>query len=550
MKTNVYSHVWLTVIGLLCLSSLSSAASNLSALLPYPNHITQGNGYFNFSKGETIAVSHFSLTFPAGELQAVLKQRLGISDITVGKAGRIKLQVNPSLRGREHYRLTITSKQVLVEGKTAAGVLYGIYTLDQILAGDVANTAARRIYAVCIDDMPAYPYRALMLDPARHFLPLDGVKKYIRTMAYFKYNTLQLHLTDDQGWRIEIKSHPLLTSVGAVSGLKGGKNNSGNGFYTQEEIKELVKYAAMYNVQVIPEIDMPGHTAALLAVYPDLRCDILKDSSFVIGRTDNVMLSAANPRVYQVIDDVIREMAQLFPSKTIHLGGDESAIKKNWAVSPEHLQLMREKGYTKPEQLMNVFFGNVFGSVKKYGLHAILWCELDNIYAPAHEYLFDYPKDVTLVTWRNALTPKCIELTRKAGNPLILAPGEYAYFDYPQYRNDLPEYNNWGMPTTTLQKTYSLDPTYGLPASEHSHIIGVMGTLWGEAILDINRAFYMTYPRALALAEAGWTLNKYRGWKSFKQRLYPNLYELMQKGVSFRVPFETADPVISPAPVP
>lgn len=538
MKTILSVRLWV-VIGVFLMSCTSWAGDNLSALLPYPNSVEQLKGVFRIAKTDVIAVGNPALDFSAGEMKKTLEQQMGLS-LKSGKSGRIRLQLNSLLKNKEQYRLTVSPKGIVIEGSTPAGVLYGVYTFSQLLIGDVVNTSSRQVRSVVVNDTPAYPYRALMLDPARHFLPVDGVKKYIRTMARYKYNTLQLHLTDDQGWRIEIKSHPRLTSVGAFPNPKGGKNGPDNGFYTQEDIKELVKYAADYNVRLIPEVDMPGHTAALLTVYPDLRCDILKDSAFVFGKTDNVMLSAANPRVYQVVDDVIRELGQLFPSKTIHLGGDESAIKKNWAKSPENLRLMQEKGYTKPDQLMNVFFGKVLASVKKYGLHAILWCELDNIYAPANEYLFDYPKDVTLVTWRNALTPKCIELTHKAGNPLILAPGEYAYFDYPQYRNDLPEFYNWGMPTTTLEKAYSLDPTYGLPLAERNHIRGVMGTLWGEAILDINRAFYMTYPRALALAEAGWTENKNRGWESFKRRLYPNLSALMQEGISFRVPFEIA----------
>lgn len=538
MKTILSVRLWV-VIGVFLMSCTSWAGDNLSALLPYPNSVEQLKGVFRIAKTDVIAVGNPALDFSASEMKNTLEQQMGLS-LKSGKSGRIRLQLNSLLKNKEQYRLTVSPKGIVIEGSTPAGVLYGVYTFSQLLMGDVVNTSSRQVRSVVVNDTPAYPYRALMLDPARHFLPVDGVKKYIRTMARYKYNTLQLHLTDDQGWRIEIKSHPRLTSVGAFPNPKGGKNGPDNGFYTQEDIKELVKYAADYNVRLIPEVDMPGHTAALLTVYPDLRCDILKDSAFVFGKTDNVMLSAVNPRVYQVVDDVIRELGQLFPSKTIHLGGDESAIKKNWAKSPENLRLMQEKGYTKPDQLMNVFFGKVLASVKKYGLHAILWCELDNIYAPANEYLFDYPKDVTLVTWRNALTPKCIELTHKAGNPLILAPGEYAYFDYPQYRNDLPEFYNWGMPTTTLEKAYSLDPTYGLPLAERNHIRGVMGTLWGEAILDINRAFYMTYPRALALAEAGWTENKNRGWESFKRRLYPNLYALMQEGISFRVPFEIA----------
>ena len=174
-----------------------------------------------------------------------------------------------------------------------------------------------------------------MLDPARHFLPVDDVKHYIRQMARYKFNVLQLHLSDDQGWRIEIKSHPKLTEVGAFRTPQGGNNGPDNGFYTQEQIKDLVEYAANLNVEIIPEIDIPGHTAAILTAYPELRCDIHKDSIFKLGKTDNVMLSAANPQVYKLLDDVIREMSLLFPSKKIHLGGDESAIKKNWAKSPE-----------------------------------------------------------------------------------------------------------------------------------------------------------------------------------------------------------------------
>lgn len=528
-----------TMAVLLSLSGLAWAGNNLSALLPYPNQVVQAQGVFACTTSESVSVGDASLQDAAGELADVLQRRLGVNT-RIGREGKIQLRLNKELKGEEQYRLTVRPKGITLEGKTAAGVLYAVFTLDQLLAGDVVNSAHRRIRSVTIDDAPAYPYRALMLDPARHFLPAKDVKKYIRTMARYKYNVLQLHLTDDQGWRMEIKSHPQLTTIGAFPDKKGGANSSNNGFYTQEELKELVAYAARYHVRIIPEIDMPGHTAALLAVYPDLRCDILRDSTFVMGKTFNVMLSAANPKVYQVIDDILREIAEVFPSKTIHLGGDESAIKANWAKSPEHLKLMQEKGYTKPEQLMNVFFGRVLSSVSKYGMKATLWCELDNIYPPAHGYLFDYPKDVTLVTWRNGLTPTCIDLTNRSGNALILAPGEYAYLDYPQYKHDFPEFNNWGMPITTLQQTYSFDPTYGLPENKRNHIIGVMGTLWGEAIPDINRVMYMTYPRALALAEAGWTEPDNRSWESFKQRLYPNLTELMQQGVSFRVPFEIA----------
>ena len=176
--------------------------------------------------------------------------------------------------------------------------------------------------------------------------------------------------------------------------------------------------------------------------------------------------------------------------------------------------------------------------VHKNNKKAILWCELDNMWPPANNYLFPYPKDVTLVTWRNALTPKCIELTRINGHNLIMAPGEHTYLDYPQWHNDLPEFNNWGMPITTIEQTYKLDPSYNLPAEEQQHIQGVMATMWAEAIKDINRVNYMFFPRGLAIAEAGWSIMQQRSWEGFKKRLMPNLNDLMRSGVSFRVPFE------------
>ena len=182
-----------------------------------------------------------------------------------------------------------------------------------------------------------------------------------------------------------------------------------------------------------------------------------------------------------------------------------------------------------------------FLSSKENNKTPILWCELDNIYPPANDYLFPYPKNVTLVSWRGGLTPTCLELARKHGNPLIMAPGEYAYLDYPQLKGDFPEFNNWGMPLLLWKSRINSTRDMALPAEDQAHITGVMGTLWGEAIRDINRATYMAYPRAFALAEAGWTQMKFRNWESFKQRLYPNLTNLMKKGVSVRVPFEIAD---------
>jgi hexosaminidase len=277
---------------------------------------------------------------------------------------------------------------------------------------------------------------------------------------------------------------------------------------------------------------------AILAAYPHLACSHKQGAEKKVGETVNMMLCAAQEEVYSVMADVVREVAEVFESPYFHLGGDEAAVPENWAKCEACKAMMERLGYTKPTQLMVPFFDRVLGEVRKNGKKPILWCELNNIWPPADDYLFPYPKDVTLVTWRNALTPTCLELTKKNGHPIIMAPGEHAYLDYPQYKNDFPEFNNWGMPITTLEKCYELDPGYGMEAASVDHVMGVMGTLWAEAIPDVNRASYMAYPRALALAEAGWTNMEHRSWEDFKQRMFPNVYHLMKQGVSVRVPFE------------
>ncbi len=480
-------------------------------------------------------------SFIKEELKSIFVKRMGIEPVeSTGsvKHNRIELAIDSTLEGEEHYTLKVDKKGISIKGATPGAVYWGVKTLDQLLIGDVCNTAALQVEHVYIDDNPRYSYRAIMIDPARHFLPVKDVKFFIDQMARFKFNVLQIHLTDDQGWRIEIKSHPKLTEIGA--NRKPGASSQGpdNGFYTQEEIKEIISYAAQRNIEVVPELDIPGHSVAILAAYPEIGCSFRHSEKKDLGSTTNMMLCASNEKAYAIYKDIIREVAELFPSERLHLGGDEAAVQHNWAKCPDCLAMMEELGFDKPSQLMIPFFEKILGFVYENGKKPILWCELDNIWPPANEYLFPYSEDVTLVTWRNALTPKCIELTRKHGNKLIMAPGEYAYLDYPQYPGDLPEFNNWGMPVTTLEKTYGLDPGYGLPSEEQAHIEGVMATLWAEAIRDINRLTYMTYPRGMAIAEAGWSTMEHRSWDSFKERIYPNIVELMKSGVSVRVPFE------------
>ena len=509
----------------LCTALVLNAQSNLSALIPMPNSVTQVKGKpYRFVEGRTaIVYAGEELQFAAETLGHIIEQRTGVAVAKNTKKADITLTLDPTLQGDEHYRIVVSHKGIALTGSTMAALYRAVMTIDQLLLGDILATANDEMAPIIIDDAPRFGYRALMLDPARHFLPVEDVKFFIDQMAKYKYNVLQLHLTDDQGWRVAIDSHPRLAS---------------QQHYTQDELRDIISYAAQRHIEIIPEMDIPGHTVAILAAYPELSCSHLKSDTASVDHTTNRMVCAANELSYSILSDVIREVSALFPSPYIHLGGDEAAVPANWAQCAHCRALMQSHGYTKATDLMIPFFGRVLEAVRHQGKKAILWCELDNIYPPANDYLFPYPADVTLVTWRYGLTPTCQTLTYQNGHPLIMAPGEYAYLDYPQWKGDLPEYNNWGMPLSTLENCYKLDPGYGRPADEQRHVLGVMGTLWAEAIADVNRATYMAFPRALALAEAGWTQMEQRSWDSFKERIYPNLTDLMRSGVSVRVPFE------------
>ena len=474
-------------------TTVSIAQDNTQALIPYPNKIEQ------CSKGKTFEVNSATTinsalpgdAFVIKELQRIIQKRLSLTPGISSKNSKniISLQVDSNLAGREHYTLEVNKNGIFIKGATEGAIFLALQTLDQLLIGDICNTAENRIAHVRIDDSPRFGFRAIMLDPARHFIPVKDVKLFIDQMARFKFNTLQLHLTDDQGWRIEIKSHPELTDIGAFRVQGGSNQGPDNGYYTQEELKDIIQYAAERNIEIIPELDIPGHSVAILTAHPELGCAFRHGDKKDLGSTTNMMLCAANNDVYGIYADIIKEVAALFPSPYIHLGGDEAAVKENWAKCPDCLDLMQQLGYEKPSQLMIPFFNNILEIVRENNKQAILWCELDNIWPPANDYLFPYPKDVTLVTWRNALTPKCIELTRKYGHPLIMAPGEHAYLDYPQYHGDLPEFNNWGMPITTLEQSYRLDPGYALPAGEQAHIQGNANTMLNKKKTDFFKAF-------------------------------------------------------------
>ena len=506
----------------------ATAQTHQPALIPYPREIHISLQKPCIIQSKCLISTDDRLLTETTYLKALLHRHfpdISLHDRQRAKAD-FKLCIDTTLRDNdEQYTLTVNHKGIAIHGATPHAVFNAINTLDQwIRTNSTCNKNRFCIAPVQIRDIPRYRYRALMLDPARHYLPVSDIKRYIDEMARFKFNTLQLHLSDDQGFRIQVYSHPQLTQ--------------GQQHYTQDQIRELIRYAATRHVTIVPEIDIPGHTYGILRTHPQYLCQHTDTTAWGHKLRTDVMLCASQPEVYKLCSDIINEIAALFPSPYIHLGGDESLIRKNWSLCPRCQALKARLHYTSDDLIMGYFFSHFWETLRAKGKKPILWVEMDNIVPPATQYLFPYPKDVTLVTWRNALTPTAIRLTAASGNDLIMAPGEHCYFDYPQYPGDLPENNNWGMPILTLKDAYQWDPAYPELNQPTDHITGVMGTLWGEAINDINRAFYMTYPRALALAEAGWSTPDNRHWTGFKTRLYPILNDMMQRGIPFRVPFE------------
>lgn len=512
------------IIALLSTFFLTSHSTELS-LVPIPNKLTQNEGTFKLNQSISIYIQNDSIKSEALYLQSFL-DKSGLNSTLVlsdrfHKNG-INLGCDNSIKSAEQYKLSVSKLGISIKSGTKVGIFRAITTLCQLITTDHTT-----LPCVEIEDSPRFEYRALMLDPARRFIEVEDVKRYLDQMAKFKFNYLHFHLTDDQGWRVEIKKYPLLTQIGSVRSETDGDKTPHKGFYTQDQIKDLVSYAKRLHIDIIPEIDVPGHSVSAIAAYPFLTC---KDTSITVRTTAGVsldLLCAGNEQVYEFYSDVYNELCDLFPSKYFHVGGDEAPLD-HWVNCKKCQSLKAKNGYTSNRELMSYFFGRINDVLQSRGKTPLFWYELD---------VPNYPENSIMYAWRYGLTPEVIERARLLGRKVICAPGEHAYFDYPHSRNDHPVIN-WGMPLLPLRQVYQFDPGYGLEASKQSHIMGVEATLWGECITDIDRAFYMTYPRALALSEAGWSNMENRDWSSFLSRIKPILSDLVSDGIYVRIPYE------------
>ena len=467
------------------------------------------------------------------QAREMLTSRIGNIVNSRQRGIQLCLALDTSLDDDEAYTMTVDAEGVCVKGKTPRGVFWGLMTLDQILRGSGVKECVDAIPHLTIKDAPRTHVRELMVDPARTFIPFDELKAFIPEMARYKLNALHIHLVDDQAWRIEIKKYPQLTQQASSQWGQDDIMAPYKGYYTQEQMRELVEYAAKYHVDIVPEIEMPGHEAAAISVFPELTCHQRQVPIRTTCGVSNELLCPGNEFTYEFLGNVFKELADIFPSKYIHLGGDEAALD-NWTDCPKCQALKRKLGITTTDRsenwkLQGYLFDRMIELLRDtYHKTPMFW----------YETCFKkiQPGCVTFA-WRDGLTDKALQAAVENNARIMLCPGEHCYFDYPMAKGDMPEVN-WGMPTTTLKDTYSLDPAWGHDKKfEENNLFGVAGTLWSECITTPERIYYQAYPRAIALAEAGWSQQENRSWESFLQRMRPLANDMMRRGISFSMEY-------------
>ena len=438
-------------------------------------------------------------------------------------AGNITLLINPKVENDEGYRITVTAKGIEIAGRTPAGVFYGIQTLRKSLP--VGTTDLVLMPSAQIASNPRFVYRGMHLDCSRHFFPASTVKHYIDMLALHGMNKLHWHLTDDQGWRVEIKKYPRLAEVGGWrNGTTLGHNSPVNdgirygGFYTQEEIRDIVRYAAERYITIIPEIDMPGHMLGALAAYPELGCTGGPYEVWGMwGVTDDI-LCMGKDHTLQFVKDVLDEVMQLFPGEYIHIGGDESP-RVRWEACPLCQQRIRDLGITpkgnqSAEALLQGWFTNeVQNYLNQHGRRIIGWDELLGC---------DVDASATIMSWRGA-EPGAEGA--KLGHDVVMTPVGPLYFDYYQTSS------TWNEPTAfggcnTLKKVYDFEPIAAdLPVDKRHHILGAQANVWTEYITCEPQVDYQVLPRMAALAELQWLPAELKDYQDFKARL-PHLVEI------------------------
>lgn len=437
----------------------------------------------------------------------------------------IILRIDKRMKHPEGYTLFIYTDAIEIFGGSPAGVYYGLQTLMQLLPPEIEsdtiiNGKEWSLPIAVIEDYPRFKYRGMHVDPCRHFMPLEHIRKQVDWMSKFKLNTLHLHLTDDQLWTFEVKKYPLLTEVGTQRTNVDGSVYKG-GYFKQEELKELVEYAKVRGVTIIPEIEMPGHAMAALAAYPEFGCT---EGPYQVRTTWGVeehLLCAGNDSVFQFIEDILTELTAIFPSEYIHIGGDECPTNI-WHECPKCQARMQAEGLTTEVELHGYFIRRVEKILHKLGRKMIGWDEI--LDGGASE-------SATVMSWRGN---KGGIKAANQGNQAIMTPWDICYFDHYQGSKLFEPMAQSGF--LPLEKVYNWEPIPSEIKPEHrDKILGGQANLWAEYMPDYKQAEYMIYPRLLALSEVLWATH-YRDYKDFTERLVEAQQRLDYGGINYHIP--------------
>ena len=539
---------------IICTSQAADKQASYNKVVPLPREIllSEGRGF--------MIDGNCSIAFPdnmidmqrnAGFLKDYVEKATGISMALkpymankTKKAARIKgdghtlwLTINAEITNDEGYRLTVNDRLVRIEGRTAQGVFYGIQTLRKSLPiileternDNSGVTNQVELPAVVINDQPRFAYRGMHLDVSRHFFGIDVVKEYLDIMALHNMNTFHWHITDDQGWRIEIKKYPKLAQLGSqrkhtVIGRNMGvyDDTPYGGYFTQDEAREVVQYAKDRYITVIPEVDMPGHMLGALKAYPELGCTGGPYETEGRWGVFEDILCAGNEQTYQFINDVLDELMDIFPSQIFHIGGDE-APRERWEKCPKCQQRIRELGlkgdgkYAAEAKLQGYFTNRVENYLISKGRRIIGWDEILE---------GDVNVSAMIMSWRGVKGG--LEAAEK-GHDVVMAPTSHGYFDYYQTN---PE--DWNNPTLfkaylPMERVYSLDPSPdSLSVVAKKHIIGAQANIWTEYIAYKNLLEYQMLPRAAAMSEVQWVMPKQKNYGEFleRERQMLNIYQL------------------------
>lgn len=518
---NRYAKVclFLWVLGM-CLTAHSLKAQSV---IPVPLKMEQGTGCFLLSENTKLYINLQGLEAQLLEncLQALpVHLKKGKKKDTQNILSLLITEKNHQLPSPESYTLSVTPQQILIRATSGAGLFYGVQTLLQLAQPSGAGSYS--IASVEIEDTPRFAYRGLMLDVSRHFSTKEFIKKQIDALAYYKINRLHLHLTDAAGWRLEIKKYPLLTEFAAwrtdptwKQWWNGGRKyvrfdapGAYGGYYTQDDIREILEYARQHYITVIPEIEMPSHSEEVLAAYPQLSCsgEPYKNSDFCVG----------NEETFTFLENVLTEVMELFPSEYIHIGGDEAG-KSAWKTCPKCQKRMKDEHLANVDELQSYLIHRIEKFLNNHGRHLLGWDEiLQGGIAP----------NATVMSWRGeeggiaAVT---------SGHRAIMTPGAYCYLDsYQDAPYSQPEAIGGYLP---LKKVYSYNPVpASLTAEQAKLVYGVQGNLWVEYIPTPEHVEYMIYPRILALAETAWSAPERKSWPDFHTRALSAVADLQAKG--------------------